>query len=169
MSEFIAGHYAVRAILPLHEGFFGNRDFGTHRPLCLQVDNSTVLRISRTGVSQQLAMAEVKPMAVRLGLLQDLRELGVLRVVHVRTDVNRADALTKALDQVKLEKACELFGMVNLRVARADRIAYTARQLSVHRIGTRNLFLRETCSSERLARARRAGVPSRHAPSPTVS
>ena len=132
MSEFIAGHYAVRAILPLHEGFFGNRDFGTHRPLCLQVDNSTVLRISRTGVSQQLAMAEVKPMAVRLGLLQDLRELGVLRVVHVRTDVNRADALTKALDQVKLEKACELFGMVNLRVARADRIAYTARQLSVH-------------------------------------
>jgi len=126
MSEFIAGHYAVRVIMPLHEGFFGNAAFGTHRPLCLQVDNSTVLRISRTGVSQQLALAEVKPMAVRLGLLRDLRELGILRVVHVRTDVNRADALTKALDQVKLERACELFGMVDLRPNIAEQVAQSA-------------------------------------------
>ena len=126
MSELIAAHLAVRVILPLHEGFFGNRDFGAHRPLCLQVDNSTVLRISRTGVSQLLAIAETKPMAVRLGLLRDLRELGVLRVVHVRTDVNRADALTKALETVKLEKGVELFGIVDLHRKLSERVAMAA-------------------------------------------
>ena len=119
MSEFIASHYAIRTVLPLHAGIFGPS--GSHgsrspgQPLNLMADNSTVLRISRTGLSQQLAILAVKPMAVRMGLLKDLRDLGVIRVVHVRTDDNMADALTKALEQVKLEAACDMFGLVSTR------------------------------------------------------
>jgi hypothetical protein len=105
VSELIAAHYAVRSILGLHCGTFPDS------VLCVAVDNATVLRISRTGLSKQLDVLEVKPIGVRLGVLRDLRGLGVISVVFVRSARNSADGLTKALDMVKLQEACVLFGL----------------------------------------------------------
>ena len=106
VSELIAAHYSVRAVLGLHSGLYGD-----DVPLVLRVDNSTVLRIAWTGVSRQLDILETKPISVRLGILKDLRELGVLRVCFVRSAENSADALTKALDLVKLLEAKRMFGL----------------------------------------------------------
>jgi hypothetical protein len=114
-SELIASHYALREVIGLHEGFFGTAQDGTRRPLVLRADNSTVLRIARSGISRQLDLLETKPISLRIGLLRDLRELGVIRVVHVRTHLNRADALTKALEGVKMGAAVEMFSFSDYR------------------------------------------------------
>jgi len=107
VSELIAAHYAVRALIALHYGLYPKH------VLPLVVDNSTVIRISRTGVSRQLDVLDVKPVGVRLGILRDLRDLEALTVLFVRSANNVADALTKNLEFAKNEVALDMFGLVS--------------------------------------------------------
>ena len=103
-SELIAAHTAIRDALCVAQALSG-------RVVCVRIDNAAVIRIARKGSSGQLAVYESKPLAIRAGMLRDLIGLGVVEVQYVHTDLNRADACTKALERLKQERARALFSL----------------------------------------------------------
>ena len=106
-SELIAAHTAVRSLIAQSGAFGGERT----EPVQILTDNSTVIRVSVKGSSQALAWLQVKPIAVRVGLLRDFVNLGIVTVLHVRTDRQKSDGFTKAMDRVKLAQWCRLVGL----------------------------------------------------------
>jgi hypothetical protein len=104
-SEIIAAHTAVRVLIAQAKAF------GSSGTVEVLTDNSTVVRIAETGASQRLAWLQIKPIAVRLGLLQDFVNLGIARVNPVRTDRQKGDGFTKALDRIKLTQWRRLIGL----------------------------------------------------------
>jgi len=106
ISETIALHVAVREYLLLAEVL------KTDRSKALQVfaDNSSCLRLAARGTSRAASILQ-KAIRLRIGFLRDLREMGIVAFGHVRTKENRADALTKALSEAKLDEAVKMFGL----------------------------------------------------------
>jgi hypothetical protein len=104
-SEIIAAHTAIRVHIAQACAF------GVSSLVEVYTDNSTVVRIAEKGTSQQLAWLQMKPIAVRMGLLQDFVNLGIAKVKPVRTDRQKGDGFTKALDRVKLVQWRRLIGL----------------------------------------------------------
>jgi hypothetical protein len=111
-SEMIAAHKAVRANLLVHQTMrwiTGGQD----GPMELRVDNSAVVRNFVRGTSKSLGWLSLA-LKLRIGLLRDLRELGILRVAYVKSKDNRADIFTKALARVEFERAREMLGVAKV-------------------------------------------------------
>jgi 16S rRNA U1498 N3-methylase RsmE len=104
-SEIIAAHTAIRVHIAQACAF------GVSSLVEVYTDNSTVVRIAEKGTSQQLAWLQMKPIAVRMGLLQDFVNLGIAKIKPVRTDRQKGDGFTKALDRVKLDQWRRLTGL----------------------------------------------------------
>ena len=89
-AELVAAHTGIRALLMIHESVAPNA-----KPLIVRVDNSTVVRIARKGMSPNLDWMEARPLFIRNCFMRDLVELGVIEVAHVDTHRNLADIHTK--------------------------------------------------------------------------
>ena len=57
-----------------------------------------------------------RPLAIRLSLLRDMRDYGIVEVEHVETEKNRADIFTKQMDRLKFQNLRSLLGMVVQKV-----------------------------------------------------
>ena len=98
-SELIAAHLAVKDNIL----FANSVQPGT---LLLRVDNSAVIRNCARGTSANLSWLSMA-VKLRVGMLRDLREQGLIRVEYVPTKENLADAFSKALQRVKIEEQRE--------------------------------------------------------------
>ncbi|MDE0827941.1 MAG: reverse transcriptase domain-containing protein [Vicinamibacterales bacterium] len=118
MSELIAAHTAVRETLTLGSALQNDvidqasviSSSVICKPIILRVDNEGVLSNCRRGVSDACGVMS-KALHLRVGLLRDLREMGLFDVVYVRTDKNRSDMYTKALAHIKLVVALQENGI----------------------------------------------------------
>ena len=79
-------------------------------PMQLLVDNSAVVRNARRGVSAQLSWLHLA-VRLRIGMLRDLAELGLVDCHYVASAYNRADGFSKALARLKLEEHREFMGV----------------------------------------------------------
>jgi len=110
-TEMVAAHYAVRELLECVHSL--TRTLGLAHddpPMKLLVDNSTVLRNSRRGDSPSLGYLRLTA-RLRLGMLKDLQDLGLLRVGYVKSADNLADAFTKVLGRIAFERARSSIGV----------------------------------------------------------
>ena len=105
-SEMIAVHAGMRECLMIHDLLKPNGE-----PLRVRVDNSTVVRISKRGSSSNLDYLEKRPIALKLGLLKDMQDYGVITLDHVESSKNRADIFTKVFERVKFVEVRDLLGM----------------------------------------------------------
>ena len=108
-SEIIAAHQAVRDALAYTEGI-NSAILRTSQPMKLFVDNSSVIRNARRGNSPGLDWLKLA-IKLRIGLLKDLTDLGLLNVDYVNTLENKADCLSKAMQRLKLAEHCKLMGL----------------------------------------------------------
>jgi hypothetical protein len=106
VSETIAVHMCVRESLLLAELLKPERQ----KAFQVYVDNSSCLRLAVRGTSKAASVLQ-KAIRLRVGFLRDLREMGIIAFDYVRSAENRADALTKALPEHKLEAALRMFGI----------------------------------------------------------
>jgi hypothetical protein len=108
----IAAHKAVRSSILLHETLNWIVQGGAKRqPMRLLVDNSAVIRNYARGTSKTLGWLSLA-LRLRITLLRDLREAGILSLGYVPSKQNRADIFTKALERVAFESAREMLGCV---------------------------------------------------------
>ena len=110
-SELIAAHTGLRECLMVHDALKPDGE-----PLLLLTDNSVVVRVSRRGSSSALDYLAKRPLAIRLSLLRDMRDYGIVEVEHVETEKNRADIFTKQMDRLKFQNLRSLLGMVVSKV-----------------------------------------------------
>jgi len=108
-SELIAAHYAVKESMMLASSL-------QRGPVVLKVDNSAVLRNAMRGSSKQLEWLSLA-IRLRIGMLRDLRELGLVKTEYVASALNLADIFSKALLRVKFEQQREMIGVVAPRRA----------------------------------------------------
>ncbi|MDE0828009.1 MAG: reverse transcriptase domain-containing protein [Vicinamibacterales bacterium] len=161
MSELIAAHTAVRETLCLASALQNDVvDIGTNiddskicKPIILRVDNEGVLSNCRRGVSDACGVM-AKALSLRVGLLRDLREMGLFDVVYVKTDENRSDMYTKALTNLKLIVALEANGVVPMNPKKC------ANTIRAHRCTIRTL---RGCRNRSIRRATLDSVSTLHA------
>ena len=111
-SELIAAHMGIRETLMVHDAMKPRGD-----PLLVLTDNSVVVRVARRGSSDALDYLAKRPIAIKLSLLRDMTDYGMINVEHVGTDLNRADIFTKQMDRVKFNKMREMLGLETKVVA----------------------------------------------------
>jgi hypothetical protein len=93
-SELIAAHLGVRDCLTKVED-----------SLLMKVDNSAVLRNSKRGGDSSSLSWLSKALRLRMELLHDLSQLGIVKAEYVNTLLMRADPLTKAITTGKIALA----------------------------------------------------------------
>ena len=108
-AEIIACHYGLREAHPVMlalTDFLFERGLLKQRPtVTLRVDNMTCLRHINKSYTDTF-FAYSKACAVRISLLSDLRELGIIAASHVKSAINPADVFTKVFAQFDfLDKA----------------------------------------------------------------
>ena len=73
--------------------------------LLLKVDNSAVLRNSKRGGDNSSLSWLSRALRLRMELLHDLSQLGIVKAEYVNTLLMRADPLTKAITAGKMALA----------------------------------------------------------------
>ena len=107
VSEMIAAHAGVRECLMVHECLKPNGE-----PLLLKTDNNVVVRISRRGSSDKLDYIEKRPFSIRLCLLRDFRDYGVMETEYVETKKNLADGFTKMMMVLEFQRCRDMMNVV---------------------------------------------------------
>jgi hypothetical protein len=91
-SELVAAHFGVRDCLLKVPG-----------TLQLMVDNSAVVRNARRGGANSGLAWLARALRLRMEVLHDLSELGVVHTDYINTKLMKADGLTKAIGPVKIQ------------------------------------------------------------------
>jgi hypothetical protein len=92
-TEYYAGSNCLKKLLWLNE-FFGEIGWKLKLPILIQVDNTAVVQLAyNKGNRSKLAHIEIK-----WEILKQKVSEGIVRLEHVRSDCNPADALTKPLE-----------------------------------------------------------------------
>lgn len=79
-------------------------------PVVLYIDNKSAIDLAKNPVFH----GRSKHIDIRFHFIRECVERGEVIVKHVRTDLQRADCLTKALALVKFEKMRKLLGVQEL-------------------------------------------------------
>ena len=111
-AELIAAHAAMRHVL-LTAQFTQKCLCGQVGTVILGIDNTAVRALIRTGMSQQLAfLGHNKFLRVRMALLRQMAEMGLLVARWADTRTNRADMMTKPFGRLEQTR---LAGQAGLR------------------------------------------------------
>ena len=121
-AEMVACHLGVRECITLGHALsldcaILGSDIVTaipERPLRIRVDNMCVVINGRKGVADACG-ARAKALKLRAGLLRDLVRMGLIRVEYVKTDENKSDMFTKALNLIKFQEAMRLMSLRDLK------------------------------------------------------
>ena len=110
-AELIAAHFALRQVL-MTALTLSRILPGANPTLVLGVDNATVRTIGTKGYSSNLAiLGHSKFLRIRLALLCDMSDFGLIEIVHASTAFNRGDIFTKALAKQAFINAADRLGV----------------------------------------------------------
>ena len=73
-------------------------------------DNMEVVRNASKGVSSTLGVT-AKALRLRVSLLKDLSQMGLIHVQHIRSEHNPSDIFTKVLGKFKIRALNEMCGI----------------------------------------------------------
>ena len=116
-AELIATHFGVREALTLAcavqldvKSSDNKFEDQLMEPIKVFNDNTEVIRNSCKGISDTLGVI-AKALRLRISLLKDLSNMGIIKVAHVRSVDNPSDIFTKALSKIKHGLLCNMCGM----------------------------------------------------------
>ena len=102
-AETVAGHEAIINAIPYCEHVPG----GT---IVHRTDNSAFLHNIKRGYTERLAYLQ-KALQLRTSFAYDVNQAGLVKSIHVPTNENKSDHLTKVLQRLKLKAAYEMTGL----------------------------------------------------------
>ena len=149
-SELIAAHMGIRETLMIHDAMKPGGE-----PLLVLTDNSVVVRVARRGSSDALDYLAKRPLAIKLSLLRDMSDYGMIRVEHVATDKNRADVFTKQMDRLKFGTMRDMLGVERKKVCAPAGRAEAKRAMLVMECGPVALEACGKSSRRRTGQSRR--------------
>ena len=79
-------------------------------PVVLYLDNKSAIDLAKNPVFH----GRSKHIDIRYHFIRECVKKGEIIVIHIGTDMQKADVLTKALSVIKFEKMCKLLGMKDL-------------------------------------------------------
>ena len=103
-AEMIAAFQGLSLSLPLFDAM------NVAPCLIVKVDNSQVLSLVARGESDKLYFS-CKSANVRANALAELQSLGVVKFVHCRTNLQKADLFTKVLERLKFQSGARQIGL----------------------------------------------------------
>lgn len=80
-------------------------------PVIIYMDNKSAINLAKNHVFH----GRSKHINIRYHFIRECVERGEIVIKHVRTDMQRADVLTKAMTTVKFERMRALLGLKNLQ------------------------------------------------------
>lgn len=109
-AEFMAATAAACQGIWLRN-LLGQITDGELRPVTIYVDNKSAIDLAKNPVFH----GRSKHIDIRYHFIRECVERGEIVIKHVRTDMQRADVLTKAMTTVKFERMRALLGLKNLQ------------------------------------------------------
>ena len=109
-AEYIAGSYAACQAVWLEE-LLKELQIGVQKPLKMMVDNVSAINLAKNPISH----GRSKHIDVRYHFLREQVNKGVLEMVYCPTEVQLADAFTKALKTDRFEMLRQKIGVVSLK------------------------------------------------------